>query len=51
MSTNPSLHGLTDAAFTVAGIGNHEDPDGREKLEYMQFPRVLKINPPSLTLL
>lgn len=31
MSTNPNLHRLADAAFAGAEIGNHEDPDGREK--------------------
>lgn len=51
MSRNPNLRRLADAAFAVAEIGNHEDPDGREKWKYMKFPRVLKINPPSLMLL
>lgn len=50
-SRAPSLHGLADAAFAAAEIGNHEDPDGRVKEEYMECLRVLKINLPFLMLL
>lgn len=51
VSRAPSLHGLADAAFAVAEIGNHEDPDGRVEEEYMECLRVLKINLPFLMLL
>lgn len=52
VSRAPSLHGLADAAFAVAEIGNHEDPDGRVKEERdMECLRALKINLPFLMLL